>query len=153
MTIKEIISLIQQNKAEYGITLYPPASKSQLIEFEKQLCIKLPDDIAELYRFANGFESEEDMFRIIPLNEILDRSDKYDANTFYIAEYMVYCDMWEVVLDPVSNATYKIQGNPNRTVLTDSFAEFLQRFLRGGVFEIEGLYEWGNQIENQNKLS
>jgi len=151
MTIQEIISLIQHNKADYGITLYPPASESQLIEFEKRLNIKLPVDIAEFYRFANGFESEEDMFRIIPLDEILRNADRYDDNAFYIAEYMTYCDMWEIVIDPVNSrySRYKIQDSSSKTVLTNSFSDFLGHFLQGGVFEDNGLYDWKTQIHNK----
>ena len=148
MTIGEIISLIELNKAEYGITLYPPASPSALIEFENRLKIKLPDDIAEFYRFANGFESGEDMFRIIPLDEILRNADRYDDNAFYIAEYMTYCDMWEIVIDPV-NSRYKIQDSSSKTVLTNSFSDFLGHFLQGGVFEDNGLYDWKTQIHNK----
>ena len=148
MTIGEIISLIELNKAEYGITLYPPASPSALIEFENRLKIKLPDDIAEFYRFANGFESGEDMFRIIPLDEILRNADRYDDNAFYIAEYMTYRDMWEIVIDPV-NSRYKIQDSSSKTVLTNSFSDFLGHFLQGGVFEDNGLYDWKTQIHNK----
>ncbi|HWD89538.1 MAG TPA: SMI1/KNR4 family protein [Mucilaginibacter sp.] len=149
MTIKEIIELIRRDKAQHGITLYEPASESELLEFEKKLHITLPQDIKDFYRFANGFESAEDIFRIIPLKEILSRIDRHHQNYFYIAEYMVYCDMWGVTIDP-KNDTYKISEYSFKTALTNSFAEFLQCFLKGGVFGQDGLYDWKDKIINNS---
>jgi len=70
-SIHDIIQIIDENKVQLGITLYEPACDYNIENFEEELHIKLPDDIKTFYRFCNGFESEEDMFRIIPLEEIL----------------------------------------------------------------------------------
>jgi len=138
-TIQDIIETIRKNKTQLGITLYEPAHDYDIENFEQELNIKLPDDIKAFYRFCNGFESEEDMFRIIPLEEILYNKSKYITNEFYIAEYMVYCDMWTVSVNDTDNSY-------NISILTNSFTEFLDRFIQGGVFEENGLYAWRDKI-------
>jgi len=105
-----------------------------------------------LYRFCNGFESAEDLFRIIPLDEIADPLYEYEPNRFYFAEYMIYCDVWEIEINPSNPNEYWI-SNPGKAVrlLTQSLAEFLGRFLAKGVFGDGGLYTWHEEFDNQNK--
>jgi hypothetical protein len=146
MNIQDIINTISENKAQLGITLYTPAYISDIEEFERELNIILPEDIKSFYRFCNGFESAEDMFRIIPLKEILEWKAEYQPNQFYIAEYMIYCDMWVIDINKSHNE-YTVEAYRD-IVLTNSFTEFLHRFLKGGVFAKDGLYEWKDQIVN-----
>ncbi|MGB8191157.1 MAG: SMI1/KNR4 family protein [Chitinophagaceae bacterium] len=150
LTITDIITKIQHNKTEFGITLYDKASSKDITDFEEVIGVKLPDDIKTFYSFCNGFESAEDSFRIIPLDEIIYNSgrDNHVVNKkdFYIAEYMVYCDMWTLSVNPQNSNGYTIYNMvENAVVLTDSFAAFLDVFLNGGVFE--GLYDWRERIE------
>ncbi len=66
-------------------------------------------------------------------------------NQFYIAEYLIYCDMWTMEIELNQPSRYKIMGGTDGsapTVLTHSFTEFLTRFLIGGVFDDGGLYKW-----------
>ena len=91
------------------------------------------------------------MFRIIPLEEIAARKQDYQPNSFSIAEYMIYCDIWDIQLTPpdytnylVSNSGMKYRG------LTTSFTEFLKRFITSGVFGKGGLYEWHEQVDRQS---
>ena len=147
--IKDIITKIQSNQNELAITLYNAASASDITRFEKAKRIKLPEDIKQFYTFCDGFESAEDMFRIIPLNEILENvQDRYivGRKDFHIAEYMIYCDMWTVTIDNQVNNNYSIyrKTDGGRLILTESFACFLDRFLLGGVFH--GLYKWEEEI-------
>jgi hypothetical protein len=146
--ISDIISKIQSNKLDLGITLYNPASASDLAKFEKVKRITLPEDIKQFYTFCNGFESEEDMFRIIPLNEILEnKRDSYTVGQkdFHIAEYMIYCDMWTIAIDDQDSNNYSIYRTPGGQItLTNSFPNFLDKFLLGGVFN--GLYKWEEEI-------
>jgi hypothetical protein len=71
-TIADIITKIENNKDRLGITLYPKATTSDISAFENNKSLRLPGDLREFYSFSNGFESSEDMFRIIPLNEIIE---------------------------------------------------------------------------------
>jgi hypothetical protein len=124
--------------------LYSPASDKEIDDFENALEINLPGDFKAFYKFCNGFESEEDLFRIIPLQEILSCCEEYTTGTFYIAEYMVYCDIWMVAIE--EGGKYKISHD---FILTDSFTAFLHHFLIGGVFEKGGLYDWGKSTHNK----
>src|SRR5689334_2121134 len=91
-TIRDIIERIKTDKTKLGIKLYAPASLTDISNFESIKRLKLPDDVANFYSFSNGFDSAEDMFRIIPLNEIIDNIKDRDTYTvepqdFHIAEY------------------------------------------------------------------
>lgn len=149
----EIFNRIKADKIKLGITLFAPASLSDISKFEKARNTKIPDDISAFYSFTNGFESEEDLFRIIPLEEIIDNMkdrDTYVENEgdFHIAEYMIYSDMWTLSVNPSNPNQYKIYNKAdNVVVLTNSFPEFLTVFLDKGVFE--GLYAWRSSIINQ----
>lgn len=153
LNILDIITYIQNNKLILRITPYKKASTEEISEFEEVMDIKLPDDFKTFYSFYNGFESHEDMFRIIPLNEIIKRSDdkSYLSNQkdFHFAEYMIYCDVWTLNINSTNNNIYSIYNIAGDIVtLTNSFSEFLSRFLVGGVFS--GLYNWREEIK-QNK--
>ncbi|MBO9203107.1 MULTISPECIES: SMI1/KNR4 family protein [Niastella] len=155
MTIKDIINRIKTDKTRLGITLYAPASSSDIVKFEEILHITLPDDIKTFYSFSNGFESDEDMFRIIPLEEIVDNIKDRNSFTesngdFHIAEYMIYCDTWTLHVDSNDSSQYKIYNKTlNTIVLTNSFSEFLNVFLNKGVFD--GLYSWRENLANKTK--
>ena len=151
MSIETTLSDLSTNHATYGITLYAPSTTQQINEFETTLGLTLPDTFRRFYLFCNGFESAEDMFRIIPLEEIAERKQDYEPNSFSIAEYMIYCDMWDVHLTPPDYTNYLISNTDIKyRALTTSFAEFLERFIVGGVFGKGGLYEWHAQVDLQS---
>ncbi len=144
MTIRDIIQRISRNKEALGITLYPPATQLDIDVVENALNLPLPSELKEFYLFCNGFESEEDLFRMVPLDEMREMSSRLTDNQIVIAEYLVYCDYWEMSVN--KNESYEISEGSYHTILTDSFALFLDRFLSGGVFEHGGLYEWKDTI-------
>ena len=152
MRKSDIIEHLSTNLSSYDIRLYPPANEQQLINFEYQLKCPLPDDIKAVYLFCNGFESAEDLFRIVPLEEITERLSECKSNCFHFAEYMTYCDMWEIEINPSNPNEYWISNHGTAfRLLTKSLAEFLNRFLAKGVFEDGGLYTWHDEIDTQNK--
>ena len=154
--ITDIITRIQKNKKELGITLYDKADLDNITRFENSMNVTLPIDFKIFYSFCNGFESAEDNFRLLPLDEITENKingrDTYlvDKRDFHIAEYMVYCDMWTISLNKKNSNDYTIYNKADSVItLTHSFVEFLDVFLTGGVFE--GLYNWRKQIEATTK--
>lgn len=155
MTITDIIGKIRADKTKLGITLYAPASLSEIANFEKIRGVTLPDEITAFYNFSNGFESAEDMFRIIPLEEIISNMKDRDSYTeepgdFHIAEYMIYCDMWTLHINLDDRNQYKIYNKTESTItLTNSFSDFLNVFLNGGVYD--GLHSWRETIEKHSK--
>lgn len=145
MNIREVMAAIEAGPND--ITLYPGAEQRLVEEFEQQVGFELPADVKVFYQFCNGFESAEDLFRMIPLEEALKTRSRDLAeyhlkpNQFYLAEYLVYCDVWPIEIDLNQPNSYKIYGS-EPTVFTHSLAEFLTRFLTGGVYNDGGLYKW-----------
>ncbi|WP_431293972.1 SMI1/KNR4 family protein [Pedobacter sp. P26] len=154
-SITDIIVRIKAEKEELGITLYAPASSTEISDFENSIGIKLPDDLVKFYSFSNGFESGEDMFRVIPLDEIIDNIEQPDTyaveqNDFHFAEYLIYSDMWTININPVDRNDYHIYNKVENVItLTNSFPKFLETFLTSGVFD--GLYTWRENIERLQK--
>ncbi|WP_158826739.1 SMI1/KNR4 family protein [Mucilaginibacter lacusdianchii] len=149
MTIDNIINHLKDNLAQTDIRLFAAAGNNLISSFEQGLSLKLPDDVKQFYKFANGFASAEDQFRIIPLEEIIDQTRRHLPNVISIAEYMVYCDVWHIEVNAANYNDYHIFniGRHSETVvLSHSFAEFLHRFLQGGVFETGGLYDWYDEV-------
>jgi hypothetical protein len=146
-TIQNILSTIERNKKLLGITLYEKASIADISSFEKRKGIDLPDDLRTFYSYCNGFESEEDLFRIIPLKEILEnKQDNFmiSQEDFHIAEYLIYCDMWTLAIDRENRNNYSIYRKAkDQPPLINSFSIFLERFLNSGV---GGLYKWEEDI-------
>jgi hypothetical protein len=60
----------------------------------------------------------------------------------WIAEYLIYCDMWALEIQPENPNKYAIVSDPEnkKTVLTNSLAEFIQALLNNGVFGDGGIY-------------
>lgn len=149
-TIGEVIDYLRSNLEGVGImSLYPGATDERFDRFETTLGLKLPDDIKEFYQFSDGLDTYDHLFRIIPLEDILTSSDEFTPGTFYIAEYMIYSDVWEVEVVATDHSEYRISTTNHggqKITLTNSFAEFLGRFLTGGLFDTGGLYEWYEEI-------
>jgi hypothetical protein len=150
MSIKETIIKLQSYTGPEELTLHNGADEALLRKVEAAYGVTLPDDFKEFYRFSDGFETVEDMFNMIPLAEIADNKNRNDESLF-IAEYMIYSDMWVLKINPDDCNDYKIivESNGHELVLTNSLAEFIGRFLKGSVFGAGGLYEWREEVELQ----
>jgi cell wall assembly regulator SMI1 len=146
MSIADIVNYLKEHLDQTDITLNKGASDELIKQFEEVFDVTMPNDIRSFYKFTNGFISAEDNFAIIPLEEIIDNKVMRSISQLYIAEYMVYCDMWELQINR-STGQYSINYN---IALTNSFAAFIQRFLVGGVFEEKGLYDWHNEIKSKS---
>jgi hypothetical protein len=155
MRIEDIILKIRDNQKQLGITLYPAATNKEIEDWEKKMKMKFPEDLKTFYKFCNGFESEKDLFRIIPLQEIyhvervgLNKFKDYRPNQFDIAEYMTYSDTWRIEVNPVGKNMYTVfNGGSKRRTLTSCFADFLECFLTNEIFGEGGLYDWHKEID------
>jgi len=145
----DVLYFIKDNSTLVGIELNKPATENEIDFFENNK-IKLPQDFKNLYKFINGFETVEDLFRLIPLNEITDNGiDNYciSDTSFHFTEYVIYCDMWTVEINPNDIESYKIYNKADNVVyLTNSLAEFLCVFINKGIYK--GLYEWREKKQN-----
>lgn len=145
MNIEQIIARIKVGPND--IKLYPAATQSLLDSFEDEAKSVLPMDFKTLYSFSNGFESAEDLFRIIPLDELMDswRSENRADGQFYFAEYLIYSDLWGVKLGEERKDDYSIyypESEQRKLFMTSSLAEFLSCFLDAGIYGKNGLYDW-----------
>ncbi len=145
MNIKILIKLIQEKHHQSGIEVNPPATLSDITEFENKIGFALPSDFIEFYLTCNGFGCNEDIFNMIPLQNIRKYEENFGKNWFHFSEYMIYSEMWG--LRRTSEGDFEIfySSYPDK-VMTSSIKEFLQRFLAGNVFDSGGLYEWQKEL-------
>jgi SMI1 / KNR4 family (SUKH-1) len=146
MAIKNIIESIAEKHKEDGIDINAPATLSDISAFERQIGFSLPSDFIEFYTICNGFSCTEDLFNMIPLAEIRRYPKDYGTNWFYFSEYMIYSDMWGLRL--TATGKYEIfNGSYPKIPMTSSLEEFLNRFLKGNVFDPSGLYDWHDELK------
>ncbi|MET4108640.1 hypothetical protein [Hymenobacter sp. UYP22] len=79
-----------------------------------------------------------------------------DRLRFPIADYMIFSDTWDLLLDEQNPEVYYIVNNNHKTeedvILTSSLPEFISRFLADGVWGQNGdggLYGWRETIKAQ----
>jgi hypothetical protein len=152
-TLLEVLNYIEDNSFKIGIQLNKPATSVEIEAFENRK-VKLPDDFKVLYMFSNGFETDHDLFRLIPLDEVvengLDEGYLISDKSFHFTEYMIYSDMWSVDISNLNVNDYKIYNKTDNVVyLTNSLAEFLCVFINKGIYE--GLYEWRARNQQADK--
>ena len=147
-TLSSILDFIRDNSNQLGIHSISGASDNEIEHFEQNKMV-LPDDFVILYKFSNGFETDQDIFRLIPLDEILNNEkDDYliSDNSFHFTEYMIYSDIWTVDINPQNKNDYRIYNKADDIVfLTNSMTEFLATFINKGIYE--GLYQWRENIK------
>jgi hypothetical protein len=143
-TLVDVLNYIRNNCTDIGIQLNKPASDIGLETFKNKK-FELPNDFKLLYQLSNGFETDHDLFRLIPLDEIiengLDKNYLINDISFHFTEYMIYSDMWSVDIDKDNPNSYRIYNKVDAAVyLTNSLAEFLCVFISKGIYD--GLYAW-----------
>lgn len=145
MDMKQMIDSVRQKHQNSGIDINSPATFSDISNFEKKVGFVLPADFKEFYLTCNGFCCNEDIFNMVRLQDIMKYRQDFGKNWFYFSEYMIYADMWGLRI--TSMGQYEIFNGfyPLKTI-TSSLTEFLQRFIKGNVFETGGLYEWHEEL-------
>ena len=146
--MEQIITRIKAGPND--IKCYPAATQSLLESFEDKAKLVLPLDFKALYSFSNGFESAEDLFRIIPLDELMDdwHGENRVNGQFHFAEYLIYSDLWGVKLGEEGKDDYSIYYpalEHRNLFMTSSLAEFLDCFLDAGIYGKNGLYNWSHR--------
>ncbi|WP_394677448.1 SMI1/KNR4 family protein [uncultured Sphingobacterium sp.] len=143
--MRQLITAIKQKHEKDGIDIYPGAMLSEIDTFEQKIGFPLSDEFRRFYLLCNGFGCNEDIFNIIPLAGIMEYANNYGDNWFYFSEYMIYSDIWG--LRYLGDCRYEIFNAIHPTIaLTSSLTEFLQRFLKGNVFDPGGLYQWHQEL-------
>ena len=143
-TLIEVLNFIRDNSSYVGIELNKPATDIEIENFRNSKT-ELPEDFKLLYKFCNGFETDEDLFRLIPLDEIIENEDDsylISDKSFHFTEYMIYSNMWSVDINVDNINSYRIYNKEEEVVfLTTSLTEFLCVFINKGLYD--GLYRWG----------
>jgi SMI1 / KNR4 family (SUKH-1) len=131
--------LFEDNKnviKQLGITLKEPCSEQDITDLQSKLSYPLPSDFIEFYTFCNGIETDDFMFRIIPISEVIDYRSELKSNMLHFAEYMIYSDQWLIQLN--EEGSYEILNNDHETkemtVQSNSILGFLEIYLTGGLF-------------------
>src|SRR5687768_9314960 len=124
-SIEQIIRRLKHEGQKFGIVLNSPAPTSELKGIKEKLGVELPSDISNFYKVCNGFESEDHLFRIIPIREIIEEKSELENRTFDFAEYLIYSDTWSIRLGE-DGTFYEIincnHGTENPVVLSNSLA-------------------------------
>lgn len=147
MNINDAIELLKSYNGPFELTLRPGANEVLIAKLEHTYGITFPNDFKALYRFTNGFEIDEDMLAIICLEEMVGNIEQ--GKPIWIAEYMIYCDMWSLEINPDNPNDYSIYypgWDSEKIMLTHSLGEFIERVMIGAVFEKGGLWHWNGEI-------
>jgi hypothetical protein len=150
---EQLFNRLEETVKSLGIKLNSPATAEDLKNLELAINQKLPQDLYDFYSYCNGFETNDVLFRVIPIGEILSYIHEL-TTSFYFAEYMVYSDDWKIKLHDKKH--YRITNDNHKSVapltLTTSVIEFLERYLTGGgVFGDNGLYKWFDEVQVNSK--
>lgn len=146
-TLESVMYKLRNSPWHLDVKLNAPASKEDIDHLEQALNRKLPADFVNFYLQANGFETTDYLFRVLPIAEIIDYHKELVTNEIYIADYMIYTDNWRIVLEDDDTENYRIvndnHGAEETITLTNSLFEFLNRYVIGdGVLSDNGLYTW-----------
>lgn len=119
-----------------GITFNDPCSEEDIADLQSKLSQPLPSDLIDFYTFCNGIETEDFMFRAIPISEVIDYRSELKSNTLHFAEYMIYSDQWLIQLNEGGgyNILNNDHGSKETTVQSNSIFEFLEIYLTEGLF-------------------
>jgi len=128
-----------------GVKLNPPATTEDIGELEIAVGHILPAEIRSFYAYCNGFDTEDWIFNVLSIEQILYYKSELEISEFYFAEYMIYSDDWKIKIE--DSDTYVITNGNHKEyinlVLTNSIFEFLEVYLNSeGVLSENGLYKW-----------
>ncbi|TYZ13274.1 SMI1/KNR4 family protein [Hymenobacter lutimineralis] len=159
-SLPALLQQIQDARKRLDVEFHLNETQSCIAEVEARLNRRLPEEIRAFYAQCPGFWTNDGLFRVLSMADILVELEvpaATSSNTkrhFPVADYMIFSDVWEVVLDEGNSARYVIVNSNHHTeepvVLTDSLYEFINKFLREGVFEgeeVEGLYGWRKRLK------
>lgn len=71
MPLPDILSQLSFPHPDREVTFHPPATRPQIRDFEAILKTPLLADLQEFYLFCNGFDTLDFLFRVLPLENIV----------------------------------------------------------------------------------
>lgn len=92
------------------IKLNPSATTEDICKLESAVGHVLPEEIKSFYSYCNGFDTEDWIFNVLSIEQILYYKFELELSEFYFAEYMIYTDDWRIKIE--NSDTYFItNGN------------------------------------------
>ncbi len=150
MKIEDVIEKFRNNGTEQKYRFGSSASDNLVKEAEEIFGGKLTEDINYFYKNINGIESNDDYcFRIVPLNEVIDFYLDNENHGFVFAEYLIYCDLWELEISGTENKIISyVPDKENKEILyrvtwSENFTEFLNLYFERGL---EGLIDRASEL-------
>jgi hypothetical protein len=151
--IANIIKRLRNNHDGLEIKLNPPACSAEIQQLEALIQQKLPHDISAFYQLTNGFETNDFIFRMLSIAEMIKYKHELPKNRLYLAEYLIYSETWDILLDTENTDKYNIVydlSSDDTIILTNSLFEFLTQYLsNGGIFGEKGLCFWSAAQKSQ----
>ncbi|TCD22007.1 SMI1/KNR4 family protein [Pedobacter psychrodurus] len=133
--VKQLFKDHQLAVKQLSITFNAPCSPEDLADLEQKLNHPLPPDLIEFYTFCNGFNTDDWLFRVIPVHEAIDYKSELANNIFHFAEYMIYSDQWLIQLQ--EGGQYEVinddHGTQEMAVQATSILKFLEIYLSEGL--------------------
>jgi hypothetical protein len=137
--------LVKHWRSRSAVSLMPPVTAAEVKAFEEQYMVRLPDEVREYYRAANGFapanDQDENGFSFWPLTRVCPVktfdggrwSSEDTEDCFVFADYLSlsWGYAFRLTSDPV-RAAVCIVGTASRRPrwIADSFLEFVELYVR-----------------------
>lgn len=152
----EILQELKNRNPALGISLRPPASPEKIKELEHLLNQDFPEDIKAFYEIANGFETNDHLFQVLSIEEIIQYKHELEQDRIFFAEYMIYSDTWEIKFN--TSDSYHIttmnHKSEQEVIMSNSILDFIIEYADGGgLFGASGLYVRYEALKNQTKPS
>ncbi len=150
-----ILQELKNRNPDLGISLRPPAPPEKIKELELILDHDLPEDIKSFYEITNGFETDDLLFQILSIEEIIQYKHELKTNEIFFAEYLIYSDVWTIKFNTgdayqIINSGYDTREIVISTSITDFIIEYADG---GGLFGENGLYARYETLKNQTNPS
>lgn len=136
MTIADFLTTINSTNTNFKIKTKSGISMTKIANIEKQLNVKLPDDVVSFYSATNGLEGDDWIFNIIPLNEAEKLKDEVG---YYLAfaEYMIYSETCGLEINESDSNNYKFFIWRKSA---DDFKTFRRKYVANSITDFIKLY-------------
>ncbi|SFI35381.1 SMI1/KNR4 family protein [Halpernia frigidisoli] len=133
-----------------GIKFNNPLNLAEINALELKSNCKFPSDLIDFYQYCDGFETDDYLFRILPLKELIECKEEFSECIFHFAEYIIRSDVWLLNLENFKK--YEILNNDHNskelTKHSNSILEFVKSYLNGGLFGENEINNFWNRKKN-----
>jgi hypothetical protein len=146
--VRDLLANVERHWEKQRISHGPPASPSQLDEFETRYGVNLPDDLRAYFDTLNGSElgsngpMDDHLLSFWHLSEIRSLAEERSADTppshrssFVFADHSIGVHAYAVRLSPDARAPAPVSViyDELQIEVSPSFRTFLERYLAGDI--------------------